>query len=97
MVALAFVSRRSGLEGWRRLAWAENIDEDHHGVGGAQAGEIYRQRFPRDLSFSAGRIGGASRFASPASIECIGRSDALYHNYEHTWLVTMVGRDILQV
>src|SRR5207245_10076565 len=27
---------------------------------------------------------------------CIGRSDALYHNYEHTWLVTMVGRDILQ-
>ena len=30
------------------------------------------------------------------TIECIGRSDALYHNYEHTWLVTMVGRDILQ-
>ncbi|MET3839704.1 metal-dependent phosphohydrolase [Bradyrhizobium sp. OAE829] len=26
----------------------------------------------------------------------MGRSDALYHNMEHTFLVTMVGRDILQ-
>jgi hypothetical protein len=41
---------------------------------------------------SAERLGSLARI----TIECIGRSDALYHNYEHTWLVTMVGRDILQ-
>jgi hypothetical protein len=30
------------------------------------------------------------------SLECIGNSDALYHNVEHTMLVTMVGYDILK-
>nr|WP_283815862.1 HD domain-containing protein [Bradyrhizobium lablabi] len=30
------------------------------------------------------------------TIECLARSDALYHNYEHTYQVTLVGRDILQ-
>jgi len=40
----------------------------------------------------------AERLASLArsTIECLGRSDALYHNFEHTFQVTMVGRDILQ-
>ena len=28
-------------------------------------------------------------------MECIGNSDALYHNIEHTMLVTLVGHDIL--
>jgi hypothetical protein len=30
------------------------------------------------------------------SLECIGNSDALYHNVEHTMLVTLVGYDILK-
>ena len=30
------------------------------------------------------------------ALECIGNSDALYHNVEHTMLVTLVGRDILR-
>jgi hypothetical protein len=30
------------------------------------------------------------------ALECIGNSDALYHNLEHTMLVTLVGRDILR-
>jgi hypothetical protein len=37
------------------------------------------------------RLGAAAR----ATIECLAKSDALYHNYEHTLQVTMVGRDIL--
>jgi hypothetical protein len=41
---------------------------------------------------SAERLGSLAR----STIECIARSDALYHNYEHTMLVTMVGRDILR-
>jgi hypothetical protein len=40
----------------------------------------------------AERLGSLAR----STIECLGRSDALYHNYEHTLQVTMVGRDILQ-
>jgi len=30
------------------------------------------------------------------SLECIGNSDALYHNCEHTMLVTLVGYDIMK-
>ena len=30
------------------------------------------------------------------SLECIGNSDALYHNVEHTMLVTVVGFDIMR-
>jgi hypothetical protein len=30
------------------------------------------------------------------SLECIGNSDALYHNVEHTMLVTQVGYDIMR-
>src|SRR5262249_11663664 len=29
------------------------------------------------------------------ALECIGNSDALYHNVEHTMLVTLAGRDIV--
>ena len=34
--------------------------------------------------------------AARLAIECIGNSDALYHNVEHTMLVTFVGYDILK-
>src|SRR6266480_7720003 len=30
------------------------------------------------------------------ALECIGNSDALYHNVEHTMLVTLAGHDILR-
>jgi hypothetical protein len=38
------------------------------------------------------RVQSAARLA----IDCIGNSDALYHNVEHTMLVTLVGVDILR-
>lgn len=34
-------------------------------------------------------------FAARLTLECIGNSDALYHNIEHTMLVTLVGHDIM--
>jgi hypothetical protein len=37
-------------------------------------------------------VTGATRLA----LECIGTSDALYHNIEHTLLVTLAGHDILR-
>jgi HD domain len=39
----------------------------------------------------AERLGTFAR----VTIECLARSDALYHNYEHTLQVTIVGREIL--
>ena len=33
--------------------------------------------------------------AARLALECIGNSDALYHNIEHTMLVTLAGHDIL--
>jgi predicted HD phosphohydrolase len=52
----------------------------------------FREIFGSAHSDEAERLGALARI----TIECIGRSDALYHTYEHTMLVTMVGRDILQ-
>jgi hypothetical protein len=52
----------------------------------------FRRIFGSAHDDDAQRLGSAAR----ATIECIARSDALYHNYEHTLQVTMVGRDILQ-
>jgi hypothetical protein len=34
--------------------------------------------------------------AAQLALDCIGKSDALYHNVEHTMLVTLVGYDILK-
>jgi hypothetical protein len=51
----------------------------------------FRRIFGAACDDEAERIGSAAR----STIECLARSDALYHNYEHTLQVTMVGRDIL--
>ena len=34
--------------------------------------------------------------AAQLALECIGDSDALYHNVEHTMLVTLAGYDIMK-
>ena len=51
----------------------------------------FRRIFGSACDDDAERLGSAAR----STIECLARSDALYHNYEHTLQVTVVGRDIL--
>ena len=51
----------------------------------------FRRIFGSAHNDDAERLGSAAR----ATIECLARSDALYHNYEHTLQVTIVGCDIL--
>src|ERR687898_648171 len=51
----------------------------------------FRRLFGSADQDKAERLDGAARMA----LECLGKSDALYHNVEHTFLVTLVGRDIL--
>jgi len=50
-----------------------------------------QQRFGSSHARLAELVPSVARLA----LECIGNSDALYHNVEHTMLVTLAGRDIL--
>jgi hypothetical protein len=59
-------------------------------LGGFLAGET-RSRFGSSHGYLADFLPYAARLA----LECIGNSDALYHNIEHSMLVTLVGHDIL--
>src|SRR3954452_25557350 len=59
---------------------------------GKSLAEDYRRLFGTSRQDAAERLDGIARIA----LECIGKSDALYHNLEHTLLVTQVGRDILR-
>jgi len=44
---------------------------------------------------SQARLAELLPYAARLTLECIGNSDALYHNIEHTMLVTLAGHDIL--
>ena len=59
---------------------------------GRTLAEDFRRNFGSAHLQYAERLDAISRVA----LECLGRSDALYHNVEHTLLVTLVGRDILR-
>ncbi len=45
---------------------------------------------------SHARLAEIIPFAAQLTLECIGNSDALYHNVEHTMLITLAGHDIFK-
>jgi len=55
-------------------------------------GSYMRNRFGGSQTALIDIVPGAARVA----MECIGNSDALYHNAEHTLLVTLAGHDIMR-
>jgi hypothetical protein len=59
---------------------------------GSCLGETYQSVFGERESHYAAYLHTTARLV----IECIANSDALYHNTEHTALVTLVGQDILR-
>ena len=59
---------------------------------GKHLADDFRRLFGSSHQEEAERLDGIARVA----LECIGKSDALYHNVEHTFLVTLVGRDIIR-
>src|SRR6201985_543562 len=61
-----------------------------HALGSFLASET-RARFGR----SQAELSEILPFAARLALECIGNSDALYHDIEHTMLVTLAGHDIL--
>ena len=48
------------------------------------------------FGMSFGNLAEIIPFAAQLSLECLGNSDALYHNVEHTMLVTLAGHDIFR-
>jgi hypothetical protein len=55
-------------------------------------GAYMRRRFGSSQTHLAEIVPASARIA----LECIGNSDALYHNAEHTLLVTLAGHEILR-
>ena len=59
---------------------------------GSYLAEHFSRRFGSTEASLTELIPSAARLA----LDCIGNSDALYHNVEHTMLVTLVGYDIMR-
>jgi hypothetical protein len=59
---------------------------------GSYLAEHFGRRFRSTEAGLTELIPSAARLA----LDCIGNSDALYHNVEHTMLVTLVGHDIMR-
>ena len=55
-------------------------------------GSYMRRRFGSTQTPLVEIVPGAARLA----LECIGNSDALYHNIEHTLMVTLAGQQIFR-
>jgi hypothetical protein len=55
-------------------------------------GNYMRRRFGSSQTHLIEMVPSIARIA----LECIGNSDALYHNVEHTMLVTLAGHDIMR-
>lgn len=59
---------------------------------GDHLADLYLQYFSNRRPEYASYMGGAARLV----LERLGNSDALYHNVEHTMMVTLVGQEIIR-
>jgi hypothetical protein len=59
-------------------------------------GSYLAEHMGRRFGSSDARLVEIVQSAARLAIDCIGNSDALYHNVEHTMLVTLAGYDILR-
>src|ERR1700693_5397595 len=59
-------------------------------------GSFLSSEMKRAFGSSHARLAELVPSVARLALECIGNSDALYHNVEHTMLVTLAGRDILR-
>ncbi len=58
-------------------------------------GSFLASNMNRRFGLSQARLSELVPSAARLALECIGNSDALYHNVEHTMLVTLAGHDIM--
>jgi hypothetical protein len=65
-------------------------------LAGESLGSFLSSDMNRAFGSSHARLTELIPSVARLALECIGNSDALYHNVEHTMMVTLVGRDILR-
>ena len=65
-------------------------------LAGESLGAFLSSDMNRAFGSSNARLTELIPSVARLALECIGNSDALYHNVEHTMMVTLVGRDILR-
>src|SRR5271157_835248 len=59
-------------------------------------GSFLSEHLNRDVGSTHAHLAELIPSIARIALECIGNSDALYHNVEHTMLVTLVGYDIMK-
>ena len=93
-MALSGLITNAGAQFPGAPAEGANVYHSRTGGGGSGVSPCRANESPVWLDGSGliERVQSAARLA----IECIGNSAALYHNVEHTMLVTLVGFDILR-
>ncbi len=65
-------------------------------LAGNALGSFLAEDFKRTFGPSEAHLAHVIDAKAQVALECLSNSDALYHNLEHTMLVTLVGRDILR-
>src|SRR5262249_51488232 len=65
-------------------------------ASGRSSGLVPRLRYEGPAWVFACAFGGTHSVCRRLALACIGNSDALYHNVEHTMLVPLVGHDIFK-
>ena len=66
------------------------------GLAADALGSFLAEDMKHRFGVSYPRLSEIVPFAARLALECIGNSDALYHNVEHTMLVTLAGHDIFR-
>ena len=66
------------------------------GLAAEAWGSFLTTHMSRRFGSTRANLIGDLQSAARLAIECIGNSDALYHNVEHTMLVTLVGYDVMK-
>jgi len=65
-------------------------------LAGEALGTLLATHMTRRFGSTHGRLTELIPTAARLALDCIGNSDALYHNVEHTMLVTLAGHDIMK-
>jgi hypothetical protein len=66
------------------------------GLAAEALGSFLSEDMKRRFGSSHARLTELIPSVARLALECIGNTDALYHNVEHTMLVTLVGHDIMK-
>jgi hypothetical protein len=66
------------------------------GLAAEALGSFLADRITRRFGSTDADFAELIPMAARIALECIGNSDALYHNIEHTMLVTLAGYDIMR-